>query len=199
MKVEFKRGKEKDLPKEGSIGTLFFASDTGKMFEGNGLGKPLMPYSSILSGYIDVNDLRNINPQIKGKIYLTDDGFLYIFNGTDYISVGGGNISSIPTDIYEKNWNNQKNNELIKIIDMKNLFKEMNIRSISQSELIIYNPVEDMGDVQLYVTDREIPILDVQIKSKDTQKYILGISPNLKVFVKGLFTGSLYINYYSNN
>lgn len=199
LRVEFKRGKEKDLPKEGNLGTLFFAYDTGKVFEGNGHGKSLTKYSSILNEYENIADLEFKNPQIQGKLYITNDGGLYIYNGTNYISVGGG-VSGYPPDIYEKSWNNQFNDSLIKILDIKELFVSENMRSISSSEILINNPLLDSeagdNDVELVIKDRNIIVLKTKIKPRETQKYLLGIGTNTKVFVKGVFTGQLYINYY---
>lgn len=200
MRVEFKRGKEKDLPKEGNLGTLFFTWDTGKIFEGNGTGKKLTEYSSVLSGYDNLAMLEAIDPRIEGKIYVTNDGGLYIYNGVNYIEVGGNGSGNAPIDIYDVSWENQKNNTLIKIIDVKELFIEKNMRSIDKSELIIYNNSIDSdlkdNSIQLVVKDKDISIMDVKIKPQDTQKYLLGISTNTKVFVKGHFSGQLYINYY---
>ncbi|MFR4986956.1 MAG: hypothetical protein ACLUCH_06130 [Lachnospirales bacterium] len=200
MRVEFKRGREKDLPKEGNLGTLFFTWDTGRIFEGNGKGKKLTDYSSVLSGYDNLAMLEALNPRIGGKIYVTNDGGIYIYNGINYIEVGGSGNGNAPTDMYEVSWENQTNNTLIKIIDIKELFIEKNMRSIDKSELIIYNNSIDSdlkdNSIQLVVKDKDIPIMDVKIKPQDTQKYLLGISTNTKVFVKGYFSGRLYINYY---
>lgn len=200
MRVEFKRGREKDLPKEGNLGTLFFTWDTGRIFEGNGKGKKLTDYSSVLSGYDNLAMLEALNPRIEGKIYVTNDGGIYIYNGINYIEVGGNGNGNAPTDIYEVSWESQTNNTLIKIIDIKELFIEKNMRSIDKSELIIYNNSIDSdlkdNSIQLVVKDKDIPIMDVKIKPQDTQKYLLGISTNTKVFVKGYFSGRLYINYY---
>lgn len=202
MRVEFKRGKEKDLPKEGNLGTLFFAWDTGKIFEGNGYGKSLTEYSSVLWGYENIADLEFKNPQIQGKIYITNDGGMYIYNGTSYLSVGGGTGVGYPTNIYEKSWDNEYYPILTKILDMKELFISENMKSIDKSEIIIYNslPKSEITDNSLYlvIKDKEITILETKIEPQDTQKYLLGISTNKKIFLKGTFTGQLYINYYKN-
>lgn len=199
MRVEFKRGKEKDLPKEGNLGTLFFTWDTGKIFEGNGYGKPLTEYASVLWGYENIADLEFKNPQIQGKIYITNDGNMYIYNGNNYISVGGGNGGiGYPIDVYEKIWDRENFPILTKILDVRELFLSQNMRSIDSSEIIIHNPLNNDTVVELLVKDRNIVILDTKIKPQETQKYLLGIGTNTKVFLKGTFTGQLYINYYKN-
>lgn len=195
MRVELKRGKERDLPNFANVGTLLFTYDTGRIFGGNGYGKPLTEYSSFLSGYNNIADLEFKNPQIMGKIYLTNDGGLYIYNGDKYISVGGGTGSGA-TDVYEKTWSNQFNGISSKILDIRDLFLSQDMRSITASEILIENTGSESLD--FLVKDKEIVVLETKIKTKETQKYLLGISTNLKVFVKGHFNGQLYINYYKN-
>lgn len=196
MRVEFKRGRERDLPKEGNLGTLFFTWDTGKIFEGNGKGKKLSLYSSVINGYLNKEDLILKNPAIEGKIYITDNDGAYFFNGSEYIELGGK--LSLPYEYYEKIIeNSDTNGESLKIIDFKDFIIENNVRSIVSSELIIRN-ISNNHKLELIILDRNIQLININLNPNETQKYLLGISTNIKVFVKGIFDCNFYINYYSN-
>ena len=89
MQVVFKKGLEANLPSSGGINELFFCIDTGRLFQGNGAGNPMTEYSNIRSGYVDLTDLQNKNPRIIGKLYLTNDAKLYIYNGVEYVEISG--------------------------------------------------------------------------------------------------------------
>ena len=101
MDVIFKRGLEANLPSSAAANELYFCVDTGRMFQGGGLGSPMVEYSDVRDGYINLADLQNKNPALRGKIYLTNEGKLYIYNGIEYTEVsgksdgGGGEPSSI--------------------------------------------------------------------------------------------------------
>ena len=196
MKIEFKRGIEKNLPKFGNVGTLYFTQDTRRIFEGNGYSKPLSEYSNIIHKYENYADLQDKAPKIEGKLYITKDNNMFIWNGADFVNLN--QIDNLyPNDLYEKSWSNQSSNSFLKLIDIKEIFTEKKMRSISQSEFTIFNN-HKKEDLFLYIVDKEITILETKIKAKETQKYILGISPNIKVFVKGNFNSNLYINYHKN-
>lgn len=196
MKIEFKRGLEKNIPKFGNVGTLYFTEDTRRIFEGNGYAKPLSEYSNVIYKYENYADLIENAPKIEGKIYITKDMNLYFYNNGDFINLNNaGNI--YPDNLYEKSWENQNSNNFIKLIDIKQIFTENQMMSISQAEFTIFN-THEKSNLDLYIMDKEIKILETQIEAKETQKYILGISPNIKVFVKGSFNSNLYINYHKN-
>ena len=196
MKIELKRGFERNLPKFGNVGTLYFTEDTRRIFEGNGYAKSLSEYSNLIYGYENYADLVDKAPKIENKLYLTNDTNLFVYNGGDFININQSD-GLYPNDLYEQFWQNQTSSNFIKMIDIKEIFTKEKMKSISQAEFTIFNFHEQM-DLSLYITDKEITILETKLKSKETQKYILGISPNIKVFVKGSFNANLYINYHKN-
>lgn len=196
MKIELKRGFERNLPKFGNVGTLYFTEDTRRIFEGNGYAKPLSEYSNLIYGYDNYADLVDKAPKIENKLYLTNDMNLFVYNGGDFININQTD-GLYPNDLYEQFWQNQTSNNFVKIIDVKQIFTKEKMKSISQAEFTIFNFHEQI-DLNLYITDKEITILETKLKAKETQKYILGISPNIKVFVKGSFNANLYINYHKN-
>lgn len=199
MRVEFIQGMKTDLPIEENLGVLLFTNDSGEIYQGNGKGKPLTQYSSVIYGYKSLLDLETKNPQVKGKIFITLDGDMYIYDGRSYVLVNGlrGKES---TELYQANWNNETNSVLTKVIDVKDIFLEKNMKSIDRSELLIQNnsnPSQTQdNNLNLVVYDKEIKIMDTLIEPKDAQKYLLGISPNIKVFIKGNFSATLYMNYF---
>lgn len=198
MRVEFKRGRKIDLPPEANVGILHYAWDTGEVYEGNGKGKPLTKYASIFYGYSNLADLEKKNPKITGKIYITLDGDMYIYNGKNYLLVNGERKKD-STTLYELHWNNEQFNSLTKIVDFRDLFNDKKMKSIDKAEILIQNKKGQSSvnaELQLIIFDKDIKVLDVLIEPQDTQRYILGISPNVKIFTKGRFSGQLYINYF---
>lgn len=199
MKVQFKRGYEKNLPLQSDEGTLLFATDTGRIFEGKGLNNGLLKYSDILGGYENKADLELQNPKIKEKLFITNNNEVYYYSeiSDSYIQVGS--TVSLPYDYLEKFFdNNNTNGQLLKILDFNMLAQENKIRSIVNSEIIIKN-LSQTQDLILKVLDRNIEVANVTIKPSETQKYILGIGLNTKVFVQGLFDSNFYMNYYKSD
>lgn len=92
------QGLKADLPSSATVGSLLFTTDTGEIFKGNGEGQPLTTYADVLYGYVDLADLQSKNPNIPGKLYLTDDNKLYtLTNGTytalsDAMDINSGQI-----------------------------------------------------------------------------------------------------------
>lgn len=199
MRVEFKQGLKRYLPIEDNLGVLLFTNDSGEIYQGNGKGKPLTQYTSVIYGYKSLLDLETKNPQVKGKIFITLDGDMYIYDGKSYALVNGQRGKE-STSLYEASWNNEVNSTLTKMADIRDIFLEKNMKSIDRAELLIRNnknPSQTQdNNVELVVFDKDIKIMDTLIEPKDTQKYLLGISPNVKIFVKGSFSATLYINYF---
>lgn len=193
------RGKKADLPISGNIGTLYYTYDTREIFEGNGAGKPLSQYTSILYGYKSLADLEKKNPKIKGKVYITSDGDMYIYDGKSYLLLNGER-SKDTTTLYELSWQGEQFSSLTKILDLREIFDNKKMKSIDRAEILFKNtastPPSDDKKLQIVVLDRDIEVLNVLIDAQDTQKYLLGISPNVKVFAKGRFNGALYVNYF---
>lgn len=94
-KVVFKKGLFANLPQEEQDNVLLFATDVGRLFQGNGTGKKLTEYSDVMTGYVDLADLQAKNPSIANKLYITDDKGIYIYKNNDYVQLGGtggGNV-----------------------------------------------------------------------------------------------------------
>lgn len=86
--VIFKKGLYKNLPSSADENILFFCTDIGKIFQGAGSGKALIEYGNdVLDGFTDLDDLKNKNPQIQGKLYLTSDNKLYRYDGSEYVLI----------------------------------------------------------------------------------------------------------------
>ena len=85
--VIMKKGLFANLPIEAEDNVLFYCTDTGNLYQGGGIGQPLVDYGSVLTGYHDLADLKIENPQQENKVYLTDDGKLHIYDGVDYKTI----------------------------------------------------------------------------------------------------------------
>lgn len=88
-KVIHRSGVSHDMPLSAPSNELLFIEDIGKIYKGNGIGESLIDFSDILTGFLNMEQLALLNPAIKGKLYLTDDGILAYYNGTNYIPVSG--------------------------------------------------------------------------------------------------------------
>ena len=93
--VVFKKGNFANLPSWAEPNVLLFVEDQGRLFKGNGFNQPLTEFTNILSGYLDEADLITKHPAIRGKIYLTADNKLFTYDGTNYVSVGGGSQGTL--------------------------------------------------------------------------------------------------------
>lgn len=82
--INFLQGLKANLPTNAVEGALLFTTDTGELFRGNGDETPITPYGSVLYGYADLADLQTKNPAIQGKLYLTNAGQIYTYNGVSY-------------------------------------------------------------------------------------------------------------------
>ena len=94
------------------------------------------------------------------------------------------------------------------ILDVNEVFTNNNYKAIINTEFTIRNNIEktgteedDKADNQLHlvVVDNTLTVLDVYIKPSDTQKYILGISPNVKIMAQlpnGTFDATYYMTTY---
>lgn len=105
---------------------------------------------------------------------------------------------------YQRQWENENVPTLTELVKYQEIFNEKDIRVITASELIIENknditgnPVTDKKNaVHLVIKENGITVLDTEIKPKDVQKYVTGINPNTRIFIKGYFSGVLSINYF---
>jgi hypothetical protein len=102
-----------------------------------------------------------------------------------------------PKTISKQYTNNYTTSTLL--IDVNDIFTTNNLNAIIDSEFIIKNnipsvntteDIKDENQLHLIITDNELTILDVVIPPALTEKYLLGISPNIQVFVQGNFTAS---------
>lgn len=141
------------------------------------------------------NEHKHSNLQILNG--LTDDasGALY-YKGVRLMT--GFNPS-----LLQKSWNQEDYTDLSLLCDIRQLFQDNNMNVIMNSEFLIRNIVESVDPdtdannmLNLVVSENNIVVLNVEIDPSNTQKYILGISPDTKIMVKGSFTANLNINYY---
>jgi hypothetical protein len=107
---------------------------------------------------------------------------------------------------YQLKWTNENKPILNTIVDVNSIFLSNSINAIMNSEFTIVNNIVSIDDttdsktenlVHLLVLDNTIKILDVYIKPSRTEKFILGISPNISIMVQGSnFSGLYYLTAY---
>ena len=115
-------------------------------------------------------------------------------------------LTELKASIYQKQLTEETHNNLDLIIDVNNIFTKNNYQAIISSEFTIRNNIinnedtnnMDENQLHLVITDLDLTILDVYIKPSETQQYVLGISPNIKVYAK-LPNGTISANYYMTN
>ncbi len=107
---------------------------------------------------------------------------------------GNSNTSIIIPSTYEQHWEDDfTENQLL--FDINEIYEAKGYPNIMSTEFIIKNN-SSTNSLNLIIKDKDITTMDVVLEKEETQKYLLGISSHIKVFVKGSFTSSLYIGTY---
>lgn len=106
----------------------------------------------------------------------------------------GGNTSIIIPSMYEKRWEDNFE-EVTLLFDINKIYEAKGYPNVMTTEFIIKNN-NKLGQLNLLVKDNDISIMDVSLEAEEVQKYELGISSHIRVYVKGSFTASLYIGTY---
>lgn len=96
---------------------------------------------------------------------------------------------------YEQHWDNETLNELELLSDINKICENKNFSGIETSEFTVKNN-NISAKLEFKIIDNGITVLDILLEPEDIQKYLLGISRNVKIFLKGTFTANLYINAY---
>jgi|GEM_PF-1310141 len=120
------------------------------------------------------------------------------FSGNVKINYG----TSSEMNTYEEHWENENFKDIKLLANVKDIFNSNKYYAISNSEIVIRNNIasinknidmKEENQLHLIVMDNNIKVLDTFISPEDTQKYLLGISPNIKILVKGRFDANLYM------
>lgn len=101
LRVVHRMGNSIDLPTSAGENELLYTEDTGRLYKGTGVGKPLISFSDVVTGYATLDDLKISNPTISGKLYLTDDGVLACYNGTAYKPINDLALSNLEKALEE--------------------------------------------------------------------------------------------------
>lgn len=113
-------------------------------------------------------------------------------------------LTSIKSRMHQEQFLNRNEQFALKtIVDVATVFMTQEFSSILSSEFTIKNtipvvdPITDAkleNQLRLVVNDGPITVMDVWLKPQETQKYMLGISPNIKVLVQGKFDASYVVS-----
>lgn len=112
-------------------------------------------------------------------------------------------LTSIQPFFAQQHWNNEIRSDLSVILNVIDIYDAKGYTAIMESEFTVKNmiaSVDPTTDAQnmlhLVVSDGTIVVLDVEIEPGSTQKYLLGISPNTKIMIRGTFSANYYISAY---
>ena len=168
-----------------------------------------------------ITDLLNSYAQKNSVYNKTESDARYSLKGNEHVHANlvtltkfsedaAGNImydghsllTKIEPYFYEQHFDNVTDTDLNMILNIADVMQDKKYITINSSEFTIKNLIgstgtdEDKDDahtLQLQVVDGSITVLDVKIEPQEVQKYILGISPNIKIFVKGNFDANYYL------
>lgn len=144
------------------------------------------------------NEHIHSNLTILNALTTDTDNNLY-YKGTKLLT---GSVDPIT---YQNHWTDQIITSESLLFDVNSIFLENKYNAILNTELVLINNIEsvdettdaeEINQLHLIVIDNAITVLDVLIPPGSTQKYELGISPNLKVMIKGSFSGNYYLTAY---
>lgn len=107
---------------------------------------------------------------------------------------GNSNTSIIIPSMYEQHWESDFK-ESILLFDINEIYEAKGCPNVMTTEFIIKNNNKS-SKLSLLIKDNDISIIDILLEAEEVQKYELGISSHIKVYVKGSFTASLYIGTY---
>lgn len=136
------------------------------------------------------------NKQFISSFIYDDEGRLIEVNdnGTEeeYVHTTGG----IPSYI-SINGHTSSSSNLIMVCDFNEVFKNEDLATIINSELIITNKGSSMSRV--VIKKDNITILESAVVGSDTQKYILGINKSIQVYIVGDSTYDITISGIKND
>lgn len=109
-------------------------------------------------------------------------------------------LSSVDPFFHQIDWKNEVKTNLEMIVNVFDIYTAMGFTTIVNSELLIKNnkPTGDaltneQNRLNLIIMDDGIEVVNTTIDPQERQKFILGMSPNVKVYIKGEFDGKFYI------
>jgi len=108
-------------------------------------------------------------------------------------------LTTVEPYFYQELFNDEVRETLDLLIDTNDIYSKFNYTTIVNSEILIKNnKMIDPNntpddDLKLVIVDGNITIIDVDLKPQERQKYILGISPNIKIYVRGSFEAKYYL------
>ena len=114
-------------------------------------------------------------------------------------------LDTIQPFTYQNHWADKTFASDTLLIDVNTIFNTNLYSAILQTEFTIRNNIATVdeatdakGENQLHVLvmDNSLAVLDVLIPPGSTQKYILGISPNIQIMVSGQFSANYYLTAY---
>lgn len=133
---------------------------------------------------------------------LTLNKFTEDLNGNVLFN-GNKLLTSMKPFFYQQSWSNENQADLNVILNVNDVYNVQQYTAILESEFTIKNMIPSVDEttdannmLHLVVSDGTLVVLDAQIAPESTQKYLLGISPNLKIMVRGTFSANYYITAY---
>lgn len=107
---------------------------------------------------------------------------------------GNSNTSIIIPSMYEQHWEDTFDKTEL-LFDINEIYALKGFPNVMSVEFIVEN-ISLEKELSLIVKDEDTTLINVFLEAEEVQKYELGISSHIKVYINGSFTASLYIGTY---
>ena len=145
-KVYLKKLLEGNLPLTDDDFTMSFTNE-GNLYITKQDGSQLK-VSDLMTGYDDKSDLQLQNPQLENKLYLTKNHKLYVYDGSKYELISGGDGQGVNDDILSL---------LLELEDKTDTFEYNNDDEIVSMSRVYVNPnLDNENTVYSYDVDGNI-------------------------------------------
>lgn len=140
-------------------------------------------------GHANILTLDKISEDLSGNMYFA----------------GKKIITELQPRTISGSWVGEDYLDLTEIMNVNDVFITNNLSAILGTDFTIKNNMPSINEVedakfenQLHIVavDGTLVILDVYVPPQSTQKYLLGISPNIKINVQGKFDANFYMTAY---
>lgn len=131
------------------------------------------------------NEHGHNNVAVLEKLISIDNELYY--NGQKLLTSFNPTMHTIKGD-------NQNIENLTLLINTSNEIVKSGIRMINNAQFLVKNTlavkqdIQESDNVTLIIEEGNIPIVNVKISPQESQQYTIGISPDVKIYIKGQFS-----------
>lgn len=110
-------------------------------------------------------------------------------------------LNKVEPFFHQVDWVGEKRENLDMILSVYDIYTSMGYTTIVNSEILIKNnkpiagdaAIDALNELTLIIMDDGIEVVNTKIPPQERQKFILGMSPNVKIYIKGEFDGKYYV------